>query len=129
MLGKLIKNKNSEWLVEFVEPLKTRQQIPLHPEDIKKYNEYLFNGREVEFEIVKEQETINYHKDIWKDIKYAKITKTGAFDKKGNAITRGYAEPKDKVLHWLETRFTENAPISYIISEYKKEFLTPIKKQ
>ena len=41
----------------------------------------------------------------------------------GNAVTRGYEELTDKVLHWLETRFTENAHISYVISEYKKEFL------
>lgn len=28
----------------------------------------------------------------------------------------------NNILNWLKTRFTKNAPIEYVISEFKKEF-------
>jgi hypothetical protein len=149
MKGKLIKTDRG-WEVEYEEDVpnlhyiaKQTIAILLHPDDVKQINTdgQVFDNIEariaaypdIEFEIVVsdwEQDYIKYNLTNM-PTQYAKITKTAAFDKEGNAITRGYVEPKQEESSNWDEIFDEFAKFGKgKIGDWLKEFyLAPIKKQ
>ena len=149
MKGKIIKTDRG-WEVEYEEKVpelhflaKQTVAIPLHPDDVKQINAdgQVFDNikariaayPDVEFELIDKIIDLGRHGSTI--IRYAKITKTGAFDKEGNAITRGYVAPTEswsnveKEYHNYSWEEGENKKFPMEYSDWLKEFyLAPIKK-
>jgi len=100
------------------------KEYPLHPDDVTKHSDYLFEGGNVEFKLD------NFECAIEDWITVATITKTEAFDKEGNAVTRGYVEPTeswDAILNlWYQEQ--ENRQPSFFIEWLKEHYNSPTKK-
>lgn len=126
MKGTLHKIEDGGWYVSELSLKKhyagfsTQNYYPLHPHDARQYQEEYdyygatgFKPTEVDFEIVD-----GYAQLITilpEEEKYPEL--------EGTVALTDELILKREVFNWLSTRFTEDAPLNYVIREYRKKFL------
>ena len=117
MKGKLYKSEDGEWRIKYLIDWSTDtyKSYPLHPDDAQQIYEDTKVFDNIEARIATWPECDFEYVNGFAKLEYPEL--------EGTLKLTDELILKRQIFNWLSTRFTEEAPLHYIIREYRKKFL------